>query len=211
MSNHARETVELVELLDCIDRKLQSISTQIEDGLAQDLEDALLQMSGTGMVPQNLGGLKLLRHALVEAKQLAFGLGVAELEDQQIVPAFRRMIDQCQAGARLHIEFDFSGDFRDVRSDVSGQLLRIAQQALHNCLRHSHSRNARVRLRKGDDYVQLEVRDWGVGFAAAEVGHNRYGLWSMHIRASLVQGSMVLNSEPGQGTRILVRVPIQSV
>jgi two-component system, NarL family, sensor histidine kinase YdfH len=84
-------------------------------------------------------------------------------------------------------------------------------EALSNIARHAQARQVQVRLASADGWLEITVRDDGIGFdpqaAAALPGH--YGLLGMRERARLVGGTLEIDSRPGAGTTILVRLPIR--
>jgi signal transduction histidine kinase len=89
-------------------------------------------------------------------------------------------------------------------------LFRVAQEALRNVARHAHSRRVEVSMRTFDGGLQLAVRDEGVGFdPALPRGHPTLGLASMRERVRLIGGELDIESAPGQGTNILVWVPLK--
>ncbi|NEB66122.1 diguanylate cyclase, partial [Streptomyces fulvissimus] len=88
-------------------------------------------------------------------------------------------------------------------------LLRVAQEALHNALRHSGGRHVEVALEKKGSGAVLTVRDDGSGFdpeATREAGRH-LGLVSMRDRAGGVGGRLTVHAEPGRGTTIEMEVP----
>jgi signal transduction histidine kinase len=87
-------------------------------------------------------------------------------------------------------------------------LFRIAQEALNNVARHSGTRAATVTLRQLDDGVVLAVRDAGAGFNPHLRGKGRHlGLASMRERMRIVNGTIDIDSAPGQGTTVIAWVP----
>jgi signal transduction histidine kinase len=86
------------------------------------------------------------------------------------------------------------------------ELLRIAQEAIHNSLRHARARHLTVSLRRDDGHVRLTVEDDGVGFdpAAAAVRSTHLGLTSMEERAERVGARLEIRSRPGEGTTVLL-------
>ena len=84
----------------------------------------------------------------------------------------------------------------------------MTQEALHNAVKHSGVRDFAVELTATDDAVELLVSDEGVGFEVRKVGKGGLGLKSMNERANLVHGTFSVDSAPGEGTRILVTVPL---
>jgi PAS domain S-box-containing protein len=95
-----------------------------------------------------------------------------------------------------------------VEPNVALCLYRIAQEALHNVVRHSSARHAEVRLAGDAEHLVLQVSDSGVGFDAKRGRWEGLGLASMRERAAFLKGQLVVHTFPGGGTRIGVRVPI---
>jgi PAS domain S-box-containing protein len=91
---------------------------------------------------------------------------------------------------------------------ISLSLFRICQEGLHNSLKHSGADRFSIVLRGRDNGVELEISDTGDGFDVDKArGSRGLGLISMEERAHLMHGSFSIESCPGAGTRILVRVP----
>jgi len=115
------------------------------------------------------------------------------------------------------IEFDLDID-PDDGSQVQGalptahraQLLQMAREALSNMARHSRATSASISLGLDDGFAVLEIVDNGRGFdpnAPVQAGH--HGLDNLRDRAAAMAGVLVIDSEPGVGTRIIVRVPLE--
>lgn len=84
------------------------------------------------------------------------------------------------------------------------QLAYIVQEAISNSLRHGSARGGLVSLAEGHDGVQLTIQDDGVGFDSRRVNGHGHGLKNMTSRARKIGGQIQIQSEPGQGTRIIV-------
>src|SRR5262249_51069257 len=101
---------------------------------------------------------------------------------------------------------------RDVPTDlprgVALCVYRVAQEALRNVVRHARSSRASVRLVADERELVLSVRDWGAGFEVAARRKSGLGLESMRERARLIRARLTIRSRPGEGTRIVVRVPL---
>jgi signal transduction histidine kinase len=87
-------------------------------------------------------------------------------------------------------------------------MLRVAQEALHNALRHAAAERVAVRLARDGGALVLEVSDDGVGFEPAdpELRSRRLGLTSMHERAQRLGARLAVRSGPGQGTTVRLEV-----
>jgi two-component system sensor histidine kinase ComP len=89
-------------------------------------------------------------------------------------------------------------------------LYRIVQESLSNVLKHSQAEKAVVSARNDDGFLEIQIEDDGIGIASnsqAHVGHH-YGLLGMQERASMIGASMSINSQPGLGTTVSVRVKL---
>ena len=92
------------------------------------------------------------------------------------------------------------------------QLTRIIQEALSNVRKHAGVDRAQVEITQEGEWIQVAIVDRGVGFEPALIAaadRQRYGLQVMSERADGVGGSLAIESQPGSGTRVLVRVPRQ--
>jgi signal transduction histidine kinase len=94
-------------------------------------------------------------------------------------------------------------------------LYRITQEALTNVLRHAKAKRVGVILERRPDHVLLIVEDDGRGFDAqaalkAPGAHGRLGLLGMQERVILANGTIEIESTPGAGTTVFVRIPLES-
>jgi signal transduction histidine kinase len=104
---------------------------------------------------------------------------------------------------------------KDVPDSLSGEvslaLYRLVQEALHNSIKYSSADHCHVHLQGERGQVELEVRDWGVGFDVAGVtGKGGLGLISMRERIHLLDGQIKIESKPNYGTRIRASVPLKA-
>lgn len=115
-------------------------------------------------------------------------------------------------GERQNVKIDFSEEgLTTVPREISLCLFRVLQEALHNALKHSGVRHFNVELRGTREAVELTVRDSGVGFdPEAVVKGTGLGLTSIKERLRLVDGNVLINSQPNGGTTVYARVPLSS-
>ena len=111
---------------------------------------------------------------------------------------------------RVHsttLELALAGTPR-LRPGVDDEVFRIAQEALHNALRHARAGRIAVRLEEDGSGLTLSVEDDGAGFdpAAADLRARRLGLTSMEERARELGGHLVIESAPGAGTSVRLEV-----
>src|SRR6185436_5215830 len=95
--------------------------------------------------------------------------------------------------------------------DEAVQLANIAREALSNSLRHGSPQQVRIALRSEREAVILEISDDGAGFDPRSPRRTGVGLASMASRAREAGGTLDVQSSPGKGTRILIRLPANSI
>jgi PAS domain S-box-containing protein len=102
------------------------------------------------------------------------------------------------------------GRLPPLNTDIALCMYRIAQEALHNVVKHSGTSTATVLLTGSGNEGVLEVSDQGAGFETSAQRHDTLGLISMRERARLVHGQLMVWSRPGAGTRVRALVPVEN-
>jgi signal transduction histidine kinase len=149
----------------------------------------------------------LAREALDELRSLIFELRPPDLARDGLCGALRKHVGALRqlhdVDIALDIDADTGGDARRDR-----EILRIAQEALQNALRHASAAHVAVRLGREDGRLVLEVADDGAGFVPAdpELRSRRLGLTSMEERAQRLGGRLAIRSAPGKGTTVRLEV-----
>jgi signal transduction histidine kinase len=145
--------------------------------------------------------------ALEELRSLVFELRPPDLEKDGVGGALRKHVELLRRLQQHEIELDVADD---VPADEARdrEVLRIAQEALQNALRHAGAQRIAVRLRADDGRMLLEVEDDGVGFEPDEANlrSRRLGLTSMEERAARLGGNLRIRSAPGAGTTVRLEV-----
>lgn len=143
---------------------------------------------------------------LTEMRALIFELRPQALDSEGLVAALRRQIEAMQV--RHHIDVTAGlGPEPNVPFDVKEAVYRIAQEALHNTVKHARATSVDIRLALDAEALILEVRDDGTGFDAGASFPGHLGLRTMRERALRFGGTLKVTSAPGQGTRIRAVVP----
>jgi signal transduction histidine kinase len=193
------------------------LSRELHDGLAQDLWLAKLKVGRLAAMP-DLG-----RQAKAVCDELTGAIDAGLADARQAVMALRlgsepavslrelmaRYVDDFGDRFGLRAEFDCEGELPRLTPRAEAELLRIAQEALNNIVRHADATVVRVRAGVVDSHLELVVGDNGSGFEPSEVGEGSFGLASMRERALIIGGELTIDSRPQDGTRIRVSVPLR--
>jgi signal transduction histidine kinase len=144
-----------------------------------------------------------------ELRRISHGLHPAILEDLGLEVALRQLTEEFQARQSIRTRLSVRSVPPDIAKDVALALYRIVQEALTNIARHAGACSVDITLACQPDCLLLFVRDSGRGFdpAAAARRQPGLGLISMRQRAELIGGTLELQSQPGQGTQIVVCTP----
>jgi signal transduction histidine kinase/DNA-binding NarL/FixJ family response regulator len=194
------------------------LAREIHDTLAQSLTGMVLQIDAVedllerepAQAREELRSLQhLARAALEEARRSVWGLRPPVLEDASLAEALDRLLQEASRQSRFRGRFaGVSGRGRPTAAIEAG-IYRIAQEALTNVSRHADATLVVAQLRFEPGELILVVQDDGRGIEGGRPAEpsGGFGLTSMQERARLMGGMMVLESEPGRGTRVEVRVP----
>jgi signal transduction histidine kinase len=192
--------------------------------LALDLHDAVSQkLFGLVLAAESAGTLldrdpaaareqvaklqALAQEARDELRSLVFELRPPDLERDGLCGALRKHVELLRRLQPVEINLDLDVELeREPARDR--EVLRIAQEAIHNSLRHAQAQHLAVRLHREDGRVLLEVEDDGVGFdpSARALRATHLGLTSMEERAERMGGRLEIRSAPGSGTRVRLDV-----
>ena len=185
------------------------IAREIHDAISQHLFG--LRMIAAGMRRADPGNQqaqaieRISEEALRDMQTLLGELRPASLDGAGLAPALQEIC----AGYhhRLGVTVDASLDDVTVPPPVEHALLRITQEACANAVRHGNARRLAVSMTHQDGHVELAVRDTGTGFdpAAAHVGS---GLIHIRDRVAELGGTVDIDSAPGRGAALTVRVPV---
>jgi PAS domain S-box-containing protein len=156
-------------------------------------------------------GIALLQRAGAQVRSLALELRPTMLETGGLESALRWLAQQHQQ--RTGIVTEILGHLNDVSGDLAIACFRVVQEALTNVVRHARAQHVWIELNQREGSVELVVRDDGVGFDVtttierAASGGN-LGLLGMRERVEILGGSLEIDSQSGQGTRIRISLPL---
>jgi len=148
----------------------------------------------------------LAEAGLAEMRALIFELRPESLENEGLVAALTKQTDALRARHGIDVQVSLC-DEPSMSMEVRETLYRIAQEALHNTIKHARASRVNVALSYSEAAIILQVADNGLGFNTAEPFPGHLGLRSMCERAERVGGTFEVNSSLGSGTHIRVEIP----
>jgi signal transduction histidine kinase len=197
------------------------IAREMHDGLAQILGFLNLEMQSLEVlarqnrVEETIAELRNARARILEAhaevRENILSLRTALSGDTGPITALTEYLREfgAQSGVTVRLAADVGDDDVTLSSMTQVQLVRIVQGALVNVRRHARAANVGVSFARESNDLRVVVEDDGVGFDVRQVAAN-IGLQSMRERTASVGGSLEIDSEPGRGTRIRLRVPLEA-
>ena len=169
--------------------------------IAQDaLEDG--DAAKTGEVLAQLGQNAL--HALKEMRLLLYELRPSILEQEGLVQALNTRLEAVEC--RVGVAVQFEADAPELSKHLERELYFIAIEALNNALKHAAASEVHVQLTCTHQHLRLVVSDNGRGFEVDAQTGRGMGLKSMSDRAEQIDGRLIINSTPGQGTQVCILV-----
>lgn len=197
----------------------QRLAREIHDTLAQGFTSIVMHLEAAEQaLPTDPGGVQkhidkarqTARASLDQARRVVQDLRPDLLEQGSLPDAIDRAAARWRAETGLEVRTSVTGVPVPLPSDIEVTLLRAAQEALTNVRKHAQATEAQLTLSYMPDTVILDVQDNGVGLAGAEPSQftGGYGLQAMRERASLCGGTVALESDPGEGTTVVVTIPL---
>ena len=150
----------------------------------------------------------LSREALDELRSLVLELRPPDLDRDGLCGTLTKHVELVRRLHGAHVELGLDAGVT-AGPDRDREVLRVAQEALHNAVRHADARQVRVTVRADGDALILEVADDGIGFdpGDAELRSRHLGLTSMEERARRIGGELRIEPTPGGGATVRLRAP----
>ncbi len=195
------------------DRLAGEIHDSIEQGLSAiviQIESALKHFERPDQAKRHMDMAKsMATYSRTEVQNAVWDMQSPMLENIDLPGALQRVSQGISAGDRPRVTVNIDGVVQPLTSTVEHHLLRIAQEAITNAVKHGDPQNIAIQLRYQADRVALTIADDGSGFVPGKVstsgGH--FGLHGMQVRAQKIDATISIDSKVGGGTRIELVVP----
>jgi len=150
--------------------------------------------------------LELVDESIQNVREMSHLLHPRVLDDFGLDAALRSLVERLSE--RTNVAVDYESNFeRRLPLDTATHLFRIAQEAFTNVMKHSKATQVQVRLWRGNNVVELSIRDNGQGFSEGG-GEKGLGLVAMAARARQLGGQFTARPAPDKGTVVEVRIPV---
>lgn len=191
---------EMGQALTAIDLNLTEIEEELPADLAPVTRERLTDMH------------VIIERASEKINKLSLDLRPSMLDDLGLVPTLRWYFNKVTQRTKMKVAFEIVGLDMRLDSDIETVLYRISQEALNNTIKHANAKQVRVLLEHKQQLIVLCITDDGNGFdvknTLKEYHKGRIGLFGMQERASIIGGSLDIQSRKGHGTRILAEIPV---
>jgi len=230
LQERSRSELKVQELLQHKSDLLQRLYTAKEDerlALARELHDEMGQTSTAirteVAVLQRIGRLhpeadesvkriaESAQHLSQMTRQMLHRLRPPALDSMGLEQALMTLCDDWQQNTQTVCEFKTSTLPEGLNDYACVTVYRIVQEALTNVTRHAHAKHVRVQLTLDSQGLNLNIEDDGRGMADTQAVHPGFGLLGMQERVASVAGRMSISSKLGQGLRLAIQIPKESL
>lgn len=201
-------------------------SLEARAGLGRDLHDGMIQsLYAVGLTLESVRGLlkenpseadrrleqcrKNLNDTIREVREYITGLSPDRLQRTGFTQALESLLNELSAGSSVSFDIKVDDEATSLLApEQVTETLQIAREAVSNAIRHGGASMITLRLHKSDREICLLVQDDGTGFDTTRRREGGHGLGNMHARAKRVGAATTISSQPGEGTRVVVTLPL---
>jgi signal transduction histidine kinase len=204
----------------------ERIAREIHDGIAQLMAYVNTKASAVRLLlkkrhlkearSQLLQLEEASRESFTDVRTAILGLRTTDTQTDGLMTTLKTFITKFSELTGIKVDLDLPEQSASVSLPPESelQLIRITQEALSNIQKHTSNRHAWVRLRHVNHSLELTIGDDGPGFDPILPSEDRrphFGLSTMRERAESIGGTLIVDSKPGNGTRITVRLPKEAI
>ena len=211
-----------VNIIRAQEEERRKVARDIHDGPAQLLANIimrteyclkLIDIDHTGVREELVALQEMVRQSLQDVRKIIFDLRPMVLDDLGLIPAINQYLDEFQIQYGLMVEAVIIGEPKRFNMPVEVALFRIVQESLSNIKKHAGAKRVMVKIELLPQKILLIIKDDGKGFNLQEVLADKqregYGLIGIRERIQILNGELVINTAPGQGTVINISMPLE--
>jgi PAS domain S-box-containing protein len=210
----------LRDLLELQDRERRLVAYEIHDGFIQDVVGARMIIQGirqmlmdidVGLYKRLDTAVSLMARAISEGRRLISELRPMIIDEMGLIDAIDYLVGEEESSGDIEFTFTHRMEADRLPPLLQATIFRILREAVTNARRHGRATRVDIRLTQvGGQYLIVEVQDNGRGFDPSRVPKDRLGLSGIRERARLFGGGASIESSPGAGTRITVKVALNA-
>lgn len=199
-----------------IESERKRISQSLHDEMGQNLTALQLDADwirrhcdGNSMVLDAVARMQgSIEHSAAAMRRIVVDMRPRVLDDLGIIAAIKSLVKDMSIRTGIDIAFVSKGELDDIEDAIKTALYRMLQECLTNVTRHAEATRVEVRLMAAERGIEMKVVDNGCGFTAeARSKPGSFGLFGLSERAGQLGGTVVVESAPANGTRVVVQIP----
>lgn len=200
-------------MMEAEEKERKRIAQELHDGVGQQLSAAKLNLSAfQNKLPFEQQDsftrmIQLVDDAVKEVRQISHNMMPGALQKQGLKEALDDFIFKLRQATTVSIELEVIGFDKRLHATTETVLYRVVQESVNNALKHAQANIISIQLVGHDDYINLMIQDDGVGFDKNN-SKNGIGLKNLTSRVELIGGTIEFDSTPGNGTTVVVNVPV---
>jgi PAS domain S-box-containing protein len=205
-------------LMTAQDDERRRIARDLHDETSQKLAYLAMDAGKLAAISQDeelMNRLRLLQKRATEAsdsvRRISHRLHPSILDDIGLEAAIEQYCEEFQERSGIATDFSSTGVPADLSTDVASSVYHIFQECLRNVSKHAKTERVMVTLEGSDDYLRLTVKDQGIGLSdTQQKSGTTIGLTGMKERALLINATLTIRSQSGEGTEVTVAVPLSA-
>lgn len=199
--------------LEVQEQTLEHISKEIHDNITQVLSFVKLTLASFKNAEEDAKQTKinesreLISGAITDLRDLSKSLSYEHINSLGLVPTIEKEVERINKSGLIEISLAVKGDTYSLGQQRELVLFRIFQEALNNALKHAGAKQFKIDLQYHHDFFNLSLKDDGSGFYTEQIEKkNGSGLRNMKNRAALIGGEAIVDSSPGKGCCVEIRL-----
>ncbi|WP_018922016.1 sensor histidine kinase [Salsuginibacillus kocurii] len=207
-----------LKIIEAQEEERKRVARDIHDGPAQMLANVLLRSELVERVYQEEGIQQALaeirdvrgmvKTSLAEVRRIIYDLRPMALDDLGLVPTLRKYLQNLNENTDLSLRFSNYGDEKRLPPNFEVGLFRLVQEAVQNALKHAEPTDIHVKIEMRPQHINMIIQDNGKGFDQENKRDDSFGLIGMRERVQNLKGELDIQSASNQGTKIIIRVPL---
>lgn len=208
-----------LKIIEAQEEERKRLSREIHDGPAQMLANVMMrsdliekiynERSGEEAMAEIRDLKVMVRSALYEVRRIIYDLRPMALDDLGLVPTLKKyLLTTEEYHKTTPIQFNYSGELIRLPTKYEVALFRLIQESVQNALKHAKASMIRVDLDITKPMAKATIKDDGQGFDLNQTKMQSFGILGMKERVDLLDGELFIDSSIGNGTKVVIQVPL---